>query len=126
MNEKELIFLALKGLPPTVNQMYRSFRNRRYKTQETRDFQDNLVRILKLLWGDKPCFTGRAGLRLSFSQKDKRRWDIDNRVKALQDCLQAAGVIKDDAQIDLLHLEREHGTQKTQTILTLTELLSIN
>ena len=124
MNEKELIHVALKGLPPTVNQMYRNCGTRRYKTPETREFQDGLVAILKSLWGDKPCFNGRAGLRLFFSQKDKRRWDIDNRVKALQDCLQAAGVIKDDSQIDLLHLEREHEAQKTQTVLTLSELLN--
>ena len=55
-------------------------------------------------------YTGRASLLIRFTVTDKRRWDIDNRVKALQDCLITSGVLKDDCQIDILHVERVHGT----------------
>ena len=37
---------------------------------------------------------------------DRRKRDLDNILKALQDSLQAAGVYKDDCQIDLLTVKR--------------------
>ena len=37
---------------------------------------------------------------------DRRRWDIDNRIKSLQDALQVSGVYADDSQIDELRIVR--------------------
>ena len=123
-NGKELISLEIEALPPTVNQMYRNVSihgiTRRYKTPACHDFQDALASKLKFLWGDKPPYTENVSLYVEFSQKDRRRWDIDNRVKALQDCLSMAGVIKDDSQINFLQVERHHKADKTSTRLTLT------
>lgn len=56
-----------------------------------------------------PPNTSRLELAIEFIVKDKRRWDIDNRVKALQDCLISAGILKDDSQIDSLHVIRSHS-----------------
>ena len=57
-------------------------------------------------------------LSLVFTAPNKRRWDIDNRVKAIQDCLARAGIIKDDTQIDKLEAERVYGKEaKTRLIL---------
>ncbi len=104
-----LLDLQIDELPPTVNSMYRSMRNgQRYKTKECREFQE---RVTSLMRKDKPeLYTGRASLLIRFTAADKRRWDIDNRVKALQDCLILSGVLKDDCQIDTLHVERQYGT----------------
>ena len=125
-NETELISLEIEGLPPTVNQMYRNVNihgiTRRYKTPACHDFQDKLASKLKRLWGDKPPYMGNVSLYVEFSQKDRRRWDIDNRVKALQDCLSMAGIIKDDRQIDFLQVERRYKTDKTSTRLILTPM----
>ena len=38
--------------------------------------------------------------------RDRRRQDIDNRIKALWDALSDAGVFDDDEQIDVLLIER--------------------
>ncbi len=105
----KLLDLQIDELPPTVNSMYRSMRNgQRYKTKECKEFQE---RVTSLMRKDNPNpYTGRAKLLIRFTAADKRRWDIDNRVKALQDCLILSGVLKDDCQIDTLHVERQYGT----------------
>jgi crossover junction endodeoxyribonuclease RusA len=38
--------------------------------------------------------------------RDRRKQDIDNRIKALWDALGEAGVFDDDEQIDVLQIER--------------------
>ena len=129
LNGTVLINLKFNGLPPTVNQMYRNSTfgscryTRRYKTAACRKFQESLVALLKAQWNGKTQILQRVSLYVNFSQKDRRRWDIDNRIKSLQDCLQLSGIIKDDSQIDLLILERQHGSKEstTQLILRLLE-----
>ena len=115
----ELISLELDGLPPTVNLMYRNVGTRRYKTAACHDYQDFLASRLASLWNGKPPVTSPVSLYVKFSQCDRRRWDIDNRAKALQDCFQMSGIIKDDRQIDLLILHRVHNADKASTLLSL-------
>ena len=45
---------------------------------------------------------------------------MDNRIKALQDCLAMAGVIEDDRQIQRLLVERQVAVQ-TATVVTVLE-----
>ena len=56
-------------------------------------------------------------LSILFETSNRRRWDIDNRVKALQDCLSAAGVIHEDTQIEELHMKRIHGSKMATMII---------
>ncbi len=121
MTENTLLTFQFEGIPPTVNHMYMSRRGRRFKTEETAAFQENIISQLKALW-DRAPFCDCAGLYLYFSQKTKRHWDIDNRVKSIQDCLQKANIIANDSQIDVLHVERVRGAKKDSTRLVLTEI----
>ena len=117
---KILLSMELDGLPPTVNHLYRSTTGgRRYKTAEGREYQDEVSAIIAGVWGDRPAYTGAVELRIEYETADRRRWDIDNRVKALQDCLGMAGVLKDDAQVEVLHVERKHGTTARTRIILL-------
>ena len=113
----------LEGLPPTVNHLYRStYGGQRYKTQEARDYQDYAVAVLAGKWRGREAYTGDAELRLTFVTPDRRRWDIDNRVKAVQDCLERAGVLKNDTQIMVLHVERQTDKDAdTRTVIRLKE-----
>ena len=106
---KVLLELKLDGLPPTVNSMYRSMKGgQRYKTAACRSYQEQTVRLIQEHYHAEPS-TSRLELIIEFQVKDKRRWDIDNRVKALQDCLTNAGVLKDDSQIDSLQIRRVYS-----------------
>ena len=116
MTEKILLDITLEGLPPTVNHSYGYVGRRTYKTEECREYQ--LLTTLKLkaaYQGDTP-YTDAVALSITFYSADRRRWDIDNRVKALQDCLNMAGVIKDDRQIEMLVVSREHGKKNSTRI----------
>ncbi len=48
-------------------------------------------------------------VRIVFKFKGNRRWDIDNRLKSLLDCLELGGVIDDDSQIWGLQARKERG-----------------
>ena len=113
----QLIQLELKGLPPTVNHLYRSTKGgRRYKTVMGKLYQDYVTLSLSTAWQNRSAYTGGIELRITFTSTNRRKWDIDNRVKALQDCLGLAGIIKDDSQVEILHVERRYGEQATTRI----------
>ena len=95
-----LLELTIEGLPPTVNQMYRTARTgARYKRPEVQEWQDGVAAVMRRMWQSKPPYTGDVGVKILFTVNNKKRWDIDNRLKALLDCLQSARVIQDDSQI---------------------------
>ena len=103
-----LLDIVLKGLPPSVNRMYRNAGKRvRYKTQATREYQEYAVAVMEKAHLVPYTFKGRVELHVRFYDAHNRKWDMDNRLKALQDCLQLAKIIEDDSQIDSLHVERE-------------------
>jgi len=54
----------------------------------------------------------RLSLEIVLWPKDKRKYDIDNRIKALLDSLQDAGVFDDDEQIDQINVYRGTGEIK--------------
>ena len=112
----EILILELEGLPPTVNHLYRNFRGRRYKTTSGRKYQERTAELIRREWKNQLACKQPIELRITFITCDRRKWDIDNRVKALQDCLSMAGVIEDDRQINILHVEREYGS-RTATLI---------
>ena len=117
----ELINLELEGLPPTANLMYRGLKGHRYKPKSVVEYQRYTTGLIREQWQGKETYTGAAALYIKFETDNRRRWDIDNRVKALQDCLTLAGVLKDDTQIYFLQVERVHGA-KTATEIKLSAM----
>lgn len=119
---RTLARVELLGLPPTVNHLYRTSRNGiRYKTPQGREWQNTTAAIMAAAKTNRAPYDGDVALEIVFRTADRRRWDLDNRVKALQDCLAMAGVIEDDRQIQRLHVERQAGP-KTATFVVVLEL----
>jgi len=92
-------------LPPSVNSYRTIFRGRMGISKAGREFKSQVsdyvveYRVPKL---------GKARLEMKvvIYPRDRRKQDIDNRIKALWDALGDAGVFDDDEQIDILLIER--------------------
>jgi crossover junction endodeoxyribonuclease RusA len=92
-------------LPPSVNSYRTIFRNRMGISKAGKEFKAQVsdyvmeYRVPKL---------GKARLEMQviLYPRDRRKQDIDNRIKALWDALGDAGVFDDDEQIDILMVSR--------------------
>jgi crossover junction endodeoxyribonuclease RusA len=92
-------------LPPSVNHYWGQHGHRRYVSKAGVAFKaqvsDYVVeyRVPKL-------GIARLAMTVVLFPKDRRKQDIDNRIKALWDALADAGVFDNDEQIDTLFIER--------------------
>jgi crossover junction endodeoxyribonuclease RusA len=97
------LFLTLP-LPPSVNNYWGFSGHHRFLTLAAREFKKEVAHIVSL---KKVKFTTqKLSLTATFHFKDKRKNDLDNRIKSLLDALVQAGVMEDDSQIDQLHIFR--------------------
>lgn len=117
---RTLLDVQLSGLPPTINHYYRTGRRiARYKTAEGKIYQALTVAAMQQARRCGGTYTGPVALSIVLTTRTRRRWDLDNRVKAVQDCIQIAGIIADDTQIAELHVYRAHGARDaTRVVLT--------
>lgn len=94
--------------PPSVNDLYRvNSDGQKYLTDEQRDYRRNVVGIVHIAThGAPPLYAGRLYVWMRFHFANRRRTDISNRIKAIEDALTHAKIYKDDSQIDKLAIER--------------------
>ena len=93
--------------PPTVNHSTGPTSNGgRYLTAEHRAFRNEVN--LRVMAAGCPAFSDEARLSLDITlvPPDRRRFDLDNRVKAIQDALEMCSVYGSDSQIDELRVTR--------------------
>lgn len=107
----------IDSLPPTVNNLYGHLRRTVYKKPEVRKWQNDTINLMRSIWNNKPAISYPLELFITFTAKDHRKWDIDNRIKPLQDCLERAGVIRNDRQIEALHVRRTYGNSNCTRII---------
>ena len=91
-------------LPNSANTHWRHGRGITYLSKQGRDYRYLVANVVKDA-NIKP-FTGRLFVEVLIYPRDKRKMDIDNRIKPLLDALQHAGAFLDDSQIDELHVYR--------------------
>ena len=92
-------------LPPSVNHYWHQSGGRRYLSPAGRQFKLDVVECVILQ--QIPKFgTQRLKVLIHLHPKDKRKIDLDTRLKACLDALQDAGVFDDDEQIDHLTIQR--------------------
>lgn len=110
-------------LPPSINTYWRNFRGRTVLSAGGREYKvavQEYVSVKNLpKFGQK-----RLGASITIFPRDKRSIDLDNRLKALFDSLQDAGVFDDDSQFDRIYICRgmiKKGGGCTITISTLKE-----
>lgn len=96
-------------LPPTGT-------NNAYHTNKGRWFKDSKVHkwekeCLLLLQPQIIPTTGPVFLKIKFYDKDKRRRDIDGRIKSTMDLFQKAGLYVDDCLVDHLEVWKEYDKE---------------
>ena len=87
--------------PPSVNNYYRHVGQRVLISRAGRKYRMMCVSRLS----GKAKMVGRVTLSIECYPPDKRRRDLDNILKCLQDSIVSAGVLEDDSQIKCLHVE---------------------
>lgn len=91
--------------PPQINNYYIPHGKQRYVSKEGKEFRRAVGWICKAARIDDGR-TERLKVAIQLWTPDKRKRDIDNVLKPLLDALGAAGVYKDDSQIDSLSILR--------------------
>jgi len=116
-----MIEISLKlPLPPSVNSYWGFAGSRRFLTLAAREFKKEVAHIVsqqKVSFGDK-----RLSFITTLHFKDRRKSDIDNRIKSLLDALVQAGLFNDDSQVDELHVYRGEIIRQGKTLVTISEL----
>ena len=90
--------------PPTVNRYYRYVYGRTIISREGREYSERVCSLLRDRFPralDVPLVVS-----IVLHPPDRRHFDIDNRLKALLDALQHAGVYRDDGLITKLTVEK--------------------
>ena len=110
-------------LPPSMNTYWRNFRGRTVLSAGGREYK---VAVQEYVSVKNPPKFGqeRLGASITIFPRDRRALDLDNRLKALFDSLQDAGVFDDDSQFDRIYICRgmiKKGGGCTITISTLKE-----
>ncbi|MBP3835873.1 MAG: RusA family crossover junction endodeoxyribonuclease [Pyramidobacter sp.] len=103
-----------------MNHLYRNSRaGIRYKTATGRRWQEDVALMFARMKRNRVPYEGHVALEVVMTSSNRLRWDVDNRVKALQDCLSMSGVVADDKQVIDLHAQRIFGeTEKTRVTVT--------
>jgi len=99
-----MLILSLP-LPPSVNHYWGSQGNRRFVSKAGKEFKLKVQEYV-LEYRVPKLGTARLQMTVTLHPRDKRKQDIDNRIKALWDALADAGVFDDDEQIDVLMVQR--------------------
>jgi len=108
--------------PPSINHYWRRVGPRTLISREGRTFRRNVCALLGGGGPRKPPAGGRIALCMDAFPPDRRRRDLDNLPKAIQDSLAYAGIYEDDSQIDLLTVRRREVVRGGTVTIEVVEL----
>ena len=92
-------------LTPSVNHYWGTHGHRRYVSKAGVQFKEQVSDYVAEYQVPK-LGQARLEMQVTLYPKDRRKQDIDNRIKALWDALADAGVFDNDEQIDVLMVQR--------------------
>ena len=116
-----MLFLNLP-YPPSVNTYYRNFNGRMVLSAQGREYKNAVAEYL--IESDVPKL-GDAKLKITMvlRPRDKRKIDIDNRIKAVLDSLQDAGLFDDDYQVDELTIMRGEPIKDGKLVVMIEQIV---
>ena len=93
--------------PPSMNMIWRiSPHGGNYLSDKAVAFYQKTTNIIRSTKHTPFTVHDRLELKLTLHRGDRRRFDISNTVKVVEDALVRANVMPDDSQIDVLYVER--------------------
>lgn len=87
--------------PPSVNTVYTVMRNRKILSKKGREYK---TKVKNLLESPESCHMGPIITQYTFYRGDRRKYDISNFVKTVEDCLTEAKIWGDDSQVVEVHI----------------------
>jgi crossover junction endodeoxyribonuclease RusA len=92
-------------LPPSINHYWGQSGHRRYVSKAGVAFKEAVSNYVSE-YNVPKLGDARLEFQVTLYPRDRRKQDIDNRIKALWDALAEAGVFDNDEQIDILIVHR--------------------
>jgi Holliday junction resolvase RusA-like endonuclease len=91
----------------------------KWLTDEQKSYRRDVILLTRSAMRGADALFGRLEMRLTLYFADRRRADISNRVKAIEDALTHANAYDDDSQIDRLIVERvvRSGNEECAVVL---------
>ncbi len=100
-----MVFRIALKFPPSINTYYRYVNNRVLISRKGREYKEYVTNEVWQSEADLPIL-GRMSVTIQLHGPTRRKYDIGNRIKSLEDALENAGVFPDDEAIDELHVTR--------------------
>lgn len=112
-----VVAFALQGLPPSLWNCYQTTaKGRKSLTDRARNWKELAAWEVKAAMRQGETFGGPVEVEIVFTLSDRRRWDIDNHLKALFDACTEGGLWRDDSQVKRLRASVVQGTQDATSI----------
>ena len=115
-----MLLIIFPFLPTSVNQCYRSYKNRVYKSKPLRDFLKKVDDFFKTREKIE-CLKGNVSIHITFELKSSRKRDLDNLLKSLFDSLEGR-LFENDNQIFEISCRKKHECLEDKTIITIFEI----
>jgi Holliday junction resolvase RusA-like endonuclease len=114
------MLITLPFLPISVNQSYRSSKNRVYKSGKLRDFEKKMNDLFET-FENIEFLKGDLAIDITFELKSCRKRDLDNMLKSLFDSFEGR-VFENDNQIFEINCRKIHGCSEDKTIVNIFEI----
>ena len=91
--------------PPSVNNYWHASGKRRYISPAGKKFTEEVLMVVKQS-GSKSFGDKSLGISVMIHPRSKRKFDLDNTLKAILDALMKAGCYDDDSQFEYIEIAR--------------------
>jgi|TARA_R110000751_G_scaffold155207_2_gene260347 crossover junction endodeoxyribonuclease RusA len=106
--------------PPSVNTYWRANGKRRFISKAGILFTQEVILIVKQSKA-KSFEEKRLAINVVIHPRSKRKFDLDNTLKAILDALMKAGMYNDDSQIDYIEIARGEAVKNGKAVINLNE-----
>tara|TARA_R100000935_G_C2771690_1_gene137907 strand:+ start:468 stop:839 length:372 start_codon:yes stop_codon:yes gene_type:complete len=106
--------------PPSVNTYWRANGKRRFISKAGILFTQEVILIVKQSKA-KSFEEKRLAISVVIHPRSKRKFDLDNTLKAILDALMKAGMYNDDSQIDYIEIARGEAVKNGKAVINLNE-----